>query len=297
MFSPPAAPCCQQSRFSCRKTSKLLPAVICLLTGFVFLTETPAVVARGRSSRGAVSRMRSMQAKQKKQTVQTLQAELAAAQALLSKAEAELSTVGPALQAAKSQLETAKEREAAQQKKSHEAAQKHHELEEKLLAEQGPDTPVGKAQSELASAQSTLDQVIHGILSLPAHPAGVTESDLANERLNLKAEQKDRLKKDTAYQQAVEKVEALRSHVNEQRRKFFEQNSEWKESHESRQTIAQELKALEENRKSAASEVAQEMRQFKVAQSAMANAQQIIMVSSIQLSALGSAPKAPATAH
>jgi len=293
MFSRPA-PCPQRFRLSYRKTFNLLSAAICLLVGFVFMAETPAMAGRGGSSRGAMSRIRAMQAKQKQQAVQTLQAELAAAQTLLSKAEAELSTVGPALQAAKSQLETAKEREAAKQKESHEAAQKHHELEETLLAAQGPETPVGKAQNELTSAQLMLDQVIHSILSLPAHPAGVTESDLANERLNLKAEQKDRLKRDSTYQQAVEKVEALKSHVNEQRKKLFEQDSGWKESHETRQAIAQELKALEENRKSAASEVAQNLRQFKMAQSAMTGAQQVIMASSTQLSALGSAPKAPA---
>jgi len=278
--------------------SRRVRADLCLggLVLLIFLGGTP-LFARGRSSgRSMVGRVRSILAKQKQRSVQELQAEFSAAQAAYSQAETQLTTASPALQAAKSGLETAREREAAKETELHEAARQHHELEAKLVAAQTPDSPVGKAQTDLLNAELALDQEVHRVLSLPPHPLEATEADRAKERLQLTVEQKNRLKMDTQYEQAAQKVEALRAHLHEQCRLLFESDAAWQKSHETRQGLTQDLKSLEENRKSAAVEVAKYLKEVKMAQLLMARSRLIIQASSTQLSTLGATPKAAAPA-
>lgn len=285
MFSPPLF------RFDLKKF------LLCGILGFLLVPGlgTPSsAMAQGRSARSALNRMRAVQAAQKKQTVSALQAELAAAQSALSQAESQLATTGPALQSAKSQLDTAKEREAAKEKETHEAAKKHRALEEQLLAAQAPETPVGKARAQLEQAQLELDRVVHQVLSLPDHPAGVTEADRSNERLKLTEAQKTRLKADTGYLQATEKMAAMKAQLHEAEQQLLTNDASWKESHAERQALTQDLKALEENRKAAAAEVAVNLKQFKAAQQVAANAQNVVTASSNQLKALGAQPQASA---
>jgi len=266
-----------------------------LLIISAILFWTPTVGQCGRSStRGIMRRVRAIQAKQKQKSVQTLQAELSAAQNALSQAETEFSSASPALQAAKSELDTAKERVDAKEKELHDAMKKHHELEAQLMASQTPDSPVGKAQTQLNAAEVDLDAQVHRILSLPPHTNAVTEADRAQEWLELSDSQKHRLKEDASYHAAFEKVEAMRTHLAEQRKLLFENDPGWKASHDERQGLSQDLKALEENRKTAAMEVAVNLKKVKAAQAMMVNAQQVIMISTSQLKALGASPKTPA---
>lgn len=269
--------------------------VTCLLFAAVTFAFLPGpAFALRPSMRSIYNNARSQQNQQKQQLVKKLQAELSAARTSLSQAESQLATAAPALQAAKSALETAKERETAKEKESHEAAKQQHELEQKLLAAQGADSPIVVTQKELEQAQAILDQEVHRILSLPDHAAGATEADRARERLSLTAEQKERLKNAPGYVQAAAKVDALRVHLADQQKALFENDATWKEGHARRQTLAQDLKSMEENHKSAATDIARHTKEVKASQGIILSAQQIIQSASSQLTALGSAPKPPA---
>lgn len=276
-----------------RRLCASLPALFTFLT---VLTFHPAQSHgfQSRSIRGALSRARAMQAAQKKQTVQELKAELQAAQTTFSQAESALATSSASLQTAKSQLDSARERYDAGEKEAHEAGKAQKSLEEKLIASQSPDSPVGKIQSQLVAAQLDLDKEIHRVLSLPDHPAGVTEADRAAERLKFSESQKSRLKGDAGFVSATAKVDALHEQLKDAHKTLFESDAGWKEAHETRKGLTQDLKAMEENRKAAAAEVAQHTKQVKTAQATAGAARQVIMNATMQLTSLGEkVPAAP----
>jgi chromosome segregation ATPase len=252
-------------------------------------TITSPVYARGSSS---LSRVRRIVQAQQKQNISNLQKRLEQARQALTSTETQASSLSGDVQSAQMKLQAAKTQVEDDEKESHEIVRRLHELEASILAQQGPDSPFGQAQSSLEKAQQALNDRMHQVLNLAPPSGNVTEEDRMHEYSHLTSEQRSKLKADADYQQAEESVHNASSFLASVRHETLSQDRLWQQAQEDLKNIHERMKTSEANQRLAGREVSAANQKLQMARQQMLAAQQIITQTQAQLLSMGAKPAA-----
>ncbi len=101
------------------------------------------------------------------------------------------------------------------------------EIEARLLAEQGSDSEVVRAQAKVEAARAAIDREVHRVLSLPPHDGTPTSAECAHEIAMLSPDQKERLDGDASFSEAIAKLRAAVQEVARVRQALFETDPDW----------------------------------------------------------------------
>lgn len=263
----------------------ILMAVAC---GLGMPASAPGQSAR--SSRGAMQRFRAMQEAQRKQSITTLQARLTTAQQSLTHAESELTAAEGPRKAAESQHRVAETQLKQEKRKLAELVHQQRDVEDKLVSELPADSPVGQAHKALRRAEEALHAHRHRVLNLPADSPENLTAHLDYEYQHLSPEQRDRLKADASTARADEEVSAKKSAARKLQHVYFETKPEWKKAEAARVAQVETIKSLTADEKNLHSELTRQTARLHAAQQEQRAAQQVIMTTSTQLTALGARP-------
>jgi chromosome segregation ATPase len=145
---------------------------------------------------------------------------LAAAESQAAMSEKELSVVRERITAARSEIEAAGSEE-------HKAREELREVESGILSDQGPESPLGKAQAAIDEAQQTLDRELHRVVSLPEHAVKLTAADRSADARLLSASDRETLRNDSQYQSALGRLEGAKRNYAQLREDLLKRNPEW----------------------------------------------------------------------
>jgi hypothetical protein len=190
-------------------------------------------------------------------------------------------------------LQSVKSKVEEHQRETREAARKQRDLEGKIVANQAPDSELGKAEAALEESQLKLDAEVHRILKLPAHSGPTDEEDRFKERSRLNEDQRSQLHQDAEYQAALDGVRAASEEASRVRHALFAKDAEWQAAFKERQSSEQSMLAAEKEQHRSGMAAAAGRNQLRNASEVAAYARQLIGEGESQLSVLGVKPKAP----
>lgn len=175
---------------------------------------------RGRSSAAAA-------AARKKQMIQTIQNQVAIARQVLAAAESQAAMSEKELSAARERITAARSEIEAAGSEERNAREELREIESSILGDQGPESPLGKAQAAIDEAQQAIDRELHRVVSLPEHALKLTAADRAADARLLSASDKETLRNDGQYQSALNGLEGAKRDFARIREDLLKRNPEW----------------------------------------------------------------------
>jgi|GEM_PF-5633759 chromosome segregation ATPase len=274
-------------RTSCARSVRriLVQGILCAA---VLWTLQPCCFAQYRSALRMIrSRARQSQTEQRRETISALQSQLRAAQQELREAQSQLTAAQSEVQLARSQLDSAKKREAEQAKALQEASHALKALEDKIIASQSPETPLGRALNFQSETEQQLIAELKRALGKNASIGDQESFDFSKEYLKLTPAQRDQLKQDASFQSTQRRFDGAKYDVEHFKKQLFEVHPAWKSAQQSVRSAGEELKEAQAARKSAASDLAVAMRNLTRIRASAAMAQSAVNQLSTQLSSMG----------
>lgn len=194
-----------------------------LVTALVLDSVSMAAAPRNRSNRSATAAA----AARKKQMIQSIQNQVSAARQVLTAAESQTTMSQSQLSAAIARIEEAKQSIGEADSSGDSSMATLRGIEERLLDAVEPDSELGRAEAAVENAHELLDRELHRILTLPLHDGKLTAEDRESDRQLLSKSDRDSLRSDAEYQQALRDLGAAKQQYSRLRMDFFKRDSEW----------------------------------------------------------------------
>jgi hypothetical protein len=232
-------------------------------------------------------------AAKKKQMIQATQQQVAQAQKILSAAESQTAMSQQELASALAQISALRKEMETARLDMQEATKTLRSIEQEILDEQPPNSDYSRAQAALGKTQRELHEIVHRYVQTPDD--GDTSNELARyaEVAKMSPEDRQLLETDGSYQPAMSAMKAALQVRDDERRKLFEQDSQWQAAHrdllEARKATRQSSREANAIGHSTLSDQ-QELRQE---QAVAAEARAVVLQGELQLRALGVRPPKP----
>lgn len=277
------------SRIPCRLVTPIAAAVAVAILLNVALCEASA---RGRHHKSSAAAA----AAKKKQMIDTVQKQLAVARRVLAQAESQASFSGQELAAAKKELDAARDEIEAAGSEERQAREERRNIESKLLADQGPESPLGKAQSAVDEAYLAVDRELHRAVSLPEHGDKLTVADRSADASLLSADDKEALQSDAQFQAARDKLAAAKRSVTQARQDLLTNSPEWTAATKALTEAHEKETDLKQDANPEAARVVSKKRDLRTAEEVAAAARMTIargeaMLRNLGVKDVGSTPK------
>ena len=197
-------------------------AVAWLLCAVVFAALAGESAATAATKKHNHRSSASSAAARKKQSAQAIQNQINVARQVLAMAEAKGGMSAQQVQAAQERIANARSEIEAAGSEEREAREQMREIEQRILAEQGPDTPVGRAQAEVTAAEVAVHRELHRVVGA-APPAADTSPDTHS----LSAAERETLRNDAEYTAAKERLVSAKRNLARVRQELLQAHTDW----------------------------------------------------------------------
>lgn len=208
----------------CKFLLVALIAVAMLLVDFSAEAEAAKRRRRGssRSSRAAAAAKA-----RKERTIKSIQQQVAAARQVLAAAESQTAMSQAQVNQALSKLSGIRDDLETGHDDAEQAAKTLHEIEAEILAEQQPDSDLGRAQAVVAQAKDDVHREIHRVLRLPNVHEKPGDAARLTDLANLSPVQRKLLENDNGYRSAQDRMREAGRNADQVRQKLLQADSNW----------------------------------------------------------------------
>lgn len=267
----------------CRLAAPTAITVVALVMVSIASTEAVARGRRHHQGRSAAAAA----AVRKKQMTQTIQNQVAVARQVLAAAESQAAMSEKELSAARERLAAARGEIEAAGSEERQAREELREIESSIIDDQGPESPLGKAQSAIDAAQQALDRELHRVVSLPEHAVKLTAADRAADARVLSATDKEALRNDAQYQLTLGGLESAKRNFALIRQDLLNRSPEWVAASKAVAEAHRKETKLKQESNSAALPSMSTKRNFRTSQDVAAAARATIAQGEAMLRQLG----------
>jgi chromosome segregation ATPase len=216
-----------------------------------------------------------------------IQSQVATARQVLAAAESRAGMSQSQLSAAQASIEEAKRTIETADSTDDSAETTLKAIEEKLLDSVTPDSELGRAEGAVEKAQEALDHERHRIVTLPEHDGKLTAADEETDRQSLSEADRNALRGDAEYQQALRELGAAKQQHARLRADFFKQDSEWVEAEKAHREAEREKAQVKQKASTAIRKAAPARSQLRNAEQVAAAARAAIAQGEARLRQLG----------